>query len=106
MAATRKVDRALDLGAGTGALSRLLQWRATWVAAVEPDPRMWAVLARRLRQGLVGLAGTYSRVLALPAEQRERAMGATRRAVAGLADNPHAPVALPTRCRCLRAVRQ
>ena len=36
---------AVDLGAGTGALTRLLVGRADEVVAVEPDDRMRAVLA-------------------------------------------------------------
>lgn len=42
------IDLAVDLGAGTGALSALLVGRARTVVAVEPDARMRAVLARRL----------------------------------------------------------
>jgi len=38
------VERIVDLGAGTGALTRLLLERAHEVVAVEPDPRMRAVL--------------------------------------------------------------
>lgn len=38
------VDRAVDLGAGTGAMTRLLLDRARHVVAVEPDPRMREVL--------------------------------------------------------------
>jgi SAM-dependent methyltransferase len=38
---------ALDLGAGTGALSRQLAQRAAQVIAIEPDPRMLAVLTQR-----------------------------------------------------------
>ncbi len=38
---------ALDLGAGTGALSRRLTERADRVIAIEPDPRMLEVLRRR-----------------------------------------------------------
>lgn len=38
------VDRIVDLGAGTGALTRLLVDRADDVVAVEPDARMRAVL--------------------------------------------------------------
>ena len=38
------VARAVDLGAGTGALTRLLAARADEVVAVEPDERMRAVL--------------------------------------------------------------
>jgi SAM-dependent methyltransferase len=40
-----RVGTAVDLGAGTGALSRLLVGRADHVVAVEPDDRMRAVLA-------------------------------------------------------------
>jgi SAM-dependent methyltransferase len=39
------VARAVDLGAGTGALTRLLVSRADEVIAVEPDERMRAVLS-------------------------------------------------------------
>ena len=39
-----RVDRVVDLGAGTGALSRLLVGRAGEVVAVEPDGRMREVL--------------------------------------------------------------
>jgi SAM-dependent methyltransferase len=39
---------ALDLGAGTGALTGLLTARVAAVTAVEPDPRMRAVLTRRV----------------------------------------------------------
>jgi ubiquinone/menaquinone biosynthesis C-methylase UbiE len=45
-----RVGVALDVGAGTGARTRLLQKRAQHVIAVEPDPRMRAVIARRLPQ--------------------------------------------------------
>jgi SAM-dependent methyltransferase len=41
----KRVDRVVDLGAGTGALSRLLIGRADEIVAVEPDDRMRAVLA-------------------------------------------------------------
>jgi SAM-dependent methyltransferase len=40
-----RVGRVVDLGAGTGALTRLLVGRADEVVAVEPDDRMRAVLA-------------------------------------------------------------
>ena len=40
-----RVGTAVDLGAGTGALSRLLVDRAARVVAVEPDDRMRAMLA-------------------------------------------------------------
>jgi ubiquinone/menaquinone biosynthesis C-methylase UbiE len=41
----RRVQTVVDLGAGTGALSRLLIDKADRVVAVEPDDRMRAVLA-------------------------------------------------------------
>ena len=40
-----RVGTVVDLGAGTGALTRLLVGRAEEVVAVEPDDRMRAVLA-------------------------------------------------------------
>ena len=43
-----RVGTAVDLGAGTGALSRLLMERADEVVAVEPDDRMRAVLSAAL----------------------------------------------------------
>ena len=42
------VARVVDLGAGTGALTRLLVSRVPDVVAVEPDDRMRAVLAEQL----------------------------------------------------------
>jgi SAM-dependent methyltransferase len=45
-----RVHRVVDLGAGTGALSRLLVDRADEVVAVEPDERMRAVLAGEVPQ--------------------------------------------------------
>src|SRR5690348_13191816 len=50
------VDRVVDLGAGTGALTRLLVPRARDVVAVEPDDRMRAVLAAEV-PGARALAG-------------------------------------------------
>lgn len=43
-------ETALDLGAGTGALTRRLIERAAHVIAVEPDPRMLEVLTSRSPQ--------------------------------------------------------
>lgn len=40
-------DVAVDVGAGTGLFTRALVGRAAHVVAVEPDPRMRAVLAQR-----------------------------------------------------------
>lgn len=48
---------AVDVGAGTGALTRLLTARLDAVTAVEPDPRMRRVLADRVR-GVTVLAGS------------------------------------------------
>ncbi len=44
----QRVGRVVDLGAGTGALTRLLVDRADDVVAVEPDDRMRAVLAAQV----------------------------------------------------------
>ena len=51
-----RVATVVDLGAGTGALTRLLVERADEVIAVEPDDRMRAVLAESL-PGVRALAG-------------------------------------------------
>jgi len=53
----RRVQKVVDLGAGTGALTRLLVGRAEQVVAVEPDDRMRAVLAEGLPD-VEALAGT------------------------------------------------
>jgi len=45
--------RVLDLGAGTGALSRMLVGRVDEVVSVEPDPRMREVLSRRVPEATV-----------------------------------------------------
>ena len=50
------VRTAVDLGAGTGALTRLLVGRADEVVAVEPDDRMRAVLAESV-PGVRAVAG-------------------------------------------------
>jgi SAM-dependent methyltransferase len=43
-----RVERVVDLGAGTGALTRLLVERADEVVAVEPDDRMRSVLVKEV----------------------------------------------------------
>jgi SAM-dependent methyltransferase len=48
--------RVVDLGAGTGALSRILTDKVEEVFAVEPDDRMRAVLEQEVR-GVTALAG-------------------------------------------------
>lgn len=57
--AGRAVSHILDLGAGTGKLTRSLIDRAEQVTAVEPDPAMLAVLSAALpsARALVGGAG-------------------------------------------------
>jgi SAM-dependent methyltransferase len=50
------VGRVVDLGAGTGALTRLLVGRADDVVAVEPDDRMRSVLAEEV-PGIRAVAG-------------------------------------------------
>jgi SAM-dependent methyltransferase len=57
-----RVGAAVDLAAGTGALSRRLLARAEEVIAVEPDERMGAVLAHRLP----GVRLVVSRAESLP----------------------------------------
>lgn len=52
-----KVDTVVDVGAGTGALARLLTEVASRVIAVEPDPDMRQVLAASV-PGIVALDGT------------------------------------------------
>jgi SAM-dependent methyltransferase len=54
--ASGPVARIVDLGAGTGALSRLLVGRADEVVAVEPDDRMRAVLTESV-PGVRAVAG-------------------------------------------------
>ena len=49
----RHCDAVVDIGAGTGALTRLLVQLARRVTAVEPDPRMAAVLAARVPEAVV-----------------------------------------------------
>jgi SAM-dependent methyltransferase len=51
-----RVARVVDLGAGTGALTRLLVDRAEEVVAVEPDDRMRSVLTEEL-PGVRAVAG-------------------------------------------------
>ncbi len=57
---------AVDIGAGTGALTRLLVGDVAHVVAVEPDRRMGAVLAARVRDASVVAA----RAEALPLRDR------------------------------------
>ena len=49
----QRVRRVIDVGAGTGKLSRLLVGRADEVVCVEPDERMRAVLAREVPEATV-----------------------------------------------------
>jgi SAM-dependent methyltransferase len=53
--------RVVDIGAGTGALSRLLVGRAHDIVAVEPDARMRQVLARSVPEATV-LEGQGERI--------------------------------------------
>jgi SAM-dependent methyltransferase len=71
-----------------------------------PDTTVITWTAAMTRDELVGLAGTYSRVVTLPDDERqallERVVEAARRHPAlGREDR----VAVPMRCRCWRAVR-
>jgi SAM-dependent methyltransferase len=59
-----RVRRVVDLGAGTGALTRLLVDRADEVVAVEPDDRMRAVLTER-NPGVRAIHG-YGESMPLP----------------------------------------
>jgi SAM-dependent methyltransferase len=56
-----KTRRVVDIGAGTGALSRLLVGRADDIVAVEPDTRMRQVLARTVPEATV-LEGTGEKI--------------------------------------------
>jgi len=51
----------VDLGAGTGKLTRALAARVPSVTAVEPDPVMRAALSKRL-PGMAALAGTAEKI--------------------------------------------
>ncbi len=55
------IGRAIDVGAGTGKLSRLLVGRAADVVCVEPDERMRAVLTRAVPEATV-LEGRGERI--------------------------------------------
>jgi len=55
------IERAVDVGAGTGKLSRLLVGRAADVVCVEPDARMRAVLTRNVPEATV-LEGQGERI--------------------------------------------
>jgi SAM-dependent methyltransferase len=59
-----RVGRVVDLGAGTGALTRLLPDRADEVVAVEPDDRMRAVLTEQ-NPGVRAVKG-YGESIPLP----------------------------------------
>ncbi|HEY5012101.1 MAG TPA: class I SAM-dependent methyltransferase, partial [Acidimicrobiia bacterium] len=56
------VGRVVDLGAGTGALTRLLIDRADEVVAVEPDDRMRSVLT----EGVPGVRAVMGRGESMP----------------------------------------
>ena len=47
------VERAIDVGAGTGKLARLLVGKASDLVCVEPDARMRAVLVRNVPEAIV-----------------------------------------------------
>jgi SAM-dependent methyltransferase len=70
-----RVGTAVDLGAGTGALSRVLVDRADQVVAVEPDDRMRAVLAEAL-PGVRALAGR-GEAIPLPAASADAVVAST-----------------------------
>jgi SAM-dependent methyltransferase len=55
------IEAVLDLGAGTGAMTRRLVGRAQRVFAVDPDPRMTGLLARNCPQASVH-EGTGERI--------------------------------------------
>jgi SAM-dependent methyltransferase len=55
-----RLHRVVDLGAGTGALTRLLVDRADEVIAVEPDDRMRAVLAEQVPDAIAVKGRTES----------------------------------------------
>ena len=59
------VSLIVDLGAGTGALTRLLVGRAEEVVAIEPDDRMRAVLTNQQLPGVRAVLG-YGESIPLP----------------------------------------
>ena len=87
-----RCDRAVDLGAGTGALTRLLVDRIDDVVAVEPDDRMREVLTERVpaaravkgRGDSMPIPGRFGRrgprlgVVALDGRRADAARGRTR----------------------------
>lgn len=77
---------ALDLGAGTGSATRVLARRAPQVIAVEPDPRMRALIAGRAPEAEV-LEGPRDFIGSVLGESGE------------------AMIAVPMACRCWKAVR-
>jgi SAM-dependent methyltransferase len=66
---------AVDIGAGTGALSRLLGPRARRVVAVEPDRRMASVLAARVPDATVVVGRAEE--LPLGAESADAVLGSS-----------------------------
>lgn len=66
-----RCQTAVDIGAGTGLFTRTLAGQVPEVMAVEPDPRMRAVLAGR-SPGVRVLAGTAERI-PLPGERADAA---------------------------------
>jgi SAM-dependent methyltransferase len=71
----RECDAVVDIGAGTGALTRLLVDRARRVTAVEPDPRMAEVLAARVPRATV-LSGSAEQ-LPLPDGECDAVVGSS-----------------------------
>jgi SAM-dependent methyltransferase len=68
-------ESAVDIGAGTGALTRLLVGAAGTVVAVEPDPRMAAVLAAGVP--LTSVVAARAEALPLHSERFDAVVGSS-----------------------------
>ncbi|HXW39146.1 MAG TPA: hypothetical protein VEJ44_05580, partial [Acidimicrobiales bacterium] len=76
----------------------------------EPEATVFEYTTPMTRAELVGLAGTYSSVITLPDDERERHLAdidrAVRAALGGTGAPDDATAEVPLRCRCWRTVRR